>query len=193
MDDNQIKTIFVETKKIEGWFTEENIRLLAPYVYKLPKNALVVEIGTYHGKSTLCWRLANPQVRILTVDICSKAGLGTQPNQINSGAIVPKKIDRAVLAKGNILQIAGSSHTVVKRFNWPIDFLFIDSIHSYQDTLDNLREWGKFVKRGHFIACHDYDQNSWPGVVKAVADYLKSHPKVKLISTEGGVAILKSA
>jgi predicted O-methyltransferase YrrM len=186
-----VKEIAEKAKNVPGWFSELEVGILYPYISVLPENALFVEIGTYHGRSTLCWRLINPKIRILTNDICNQDGIGTQENQIKLGTIIPKQIDTTVLAEGNIFQVRGSSHDVVKTFNWPIDFLFIDSEHGYKDTIDTLNEWGKFVKPGHYIACHDYDPNGWPGVVNGIADYIKTHPNVNLMKVEGGVAILK--
>ena len=189
--DKIIQDIDNKAQKIQGWFGPNEVRLLYPIISALPENALFVEIGTFHGRSTLCWRLINPKIRILTNDICSQDGIGTQENQTKLGTIIPKQIDEEVLKEGNIFQVRGSSHEVVKTFNWPIDFLFIDSEHGYKDTIDTLNEWGKFVKPGHYIACHDYDINGFPGVVTGIAEYLKQHPNVTLEKVESGVAILK--
>ncbi len=176
---------------IQGWFSQSEMSSLGPYVEQLPENALLVEIGTFHGKSTLFWRYTNPNIRILTNDICNQDGIGTQENQIHLGTIIPKQIDQAVLEEGNIFQVRGSSHTIVPTFTWPIDFLFIDSEHSYKDTLDTLNEWGKYVKPGHFIACHDYNENAFPGVVQAVKEYMIQHPNVILDKIASEVCVLK--
>jgi cephalosporin hydroxylase len=151
----------------------------------------VVEIGTFHGKSSLFFRQTNPHIRILTNDICNQEGLGTQPNQINIGTVIPSKIDDMVLAEGNIFQVRGSSHEIVKTFNWPIDFLFIDSEHSHKDTLDNLNKWGKFVKSGHYIACHDYNENAFPGVISGIKEYMRQHSNVIIDQIVPELAILK--
>jgi cephalosporin hydroxylase len=160
--------------KITGWFSVEEMNTLIPYVYQLPENALLVEIGTYHGKSTLFWRFINPNIRILTNDICSQEGLGTQENQTTIGTVIPDRIDPEVLEEGNIFQVRGSSHDVVKTFNWDIDLLFIDSEHSYKDTIDTLNGWGKFVKKHHYIICHDYTPQ-FQGVIDAVEEYVEDH------------------
>jgi predicted O-methyltransferase YrrM len=95
------------------------------------------------------------------------------------------------LALGNIFQVAGDSLEVVSRFNWPIDILFIDTRHSYDDTLNNLEKWYRFVKPGGFIACHDYHEG-FPGVIKAVKEFLDNHLGYKQIDLKLGVALLKN-
>lgn len=175
--------------KITGWFEQGDMDTIRPYVQSLPEKSLLVEIGTFHGKSSLFFRLLNPNIYILTNDICNQDGIGTQPNQVNIGTIIPSRIDEEVLEEGNIFQVRGSSHEVVKTFNWPIDFLFIDSEHSYKDTLDTLNEWGKFVKSDHFIACHDYSTD-FPGVIQAVKEYAE-RPNASIVTVSSQMAILK--
>jgi cephalosporin hydroxylase len=175
---------------VQGWFGDGEMNTLRPYVEAIPEHGLLVEIGTFHGKSTLFFRQTNPNIYILTNDICSQEGIGTQENQTTIGTIIPSHIDYGVLAEGNIFQVRGSSHEVVKTFNWPIDFLFIDSEHSFKDTLDTLNEWAKFVKPGHYIGMHDYS-TAFPGVEQGIREYMKTHPiTIEQIVPE--MAILKT-
>ena len=183
----QINEIVTQVDKVEGWFTKEDMEFLYPYISQLPIGALLVEIGTFNGRSTFYFRLSHSNIKILTIDICSKSGLyGKFDNQ---NIKIPHKINNTVLGTGNIFQAIGDSHEIVKGFNWPIDFLFIDSIHTYKDTLDNLNEWGKFVRSHGLIACHDYSRASFPEVVEAVDNYLKNTPNVTRIA-QGGATIL---
>lgn len=49
----------------------------------------------------------------------------------------------------------------------PIDLLFIDAGHSYEDCLADIKAWRSFVKPGGIICGHDYNCN-FPGVKQAV-------------------------
>ena len=51
--------------------------------------------------------------------------------------------------------LCGNDMGIVKNWVFPIDFFFLDSSHQYQHTLDELKEWGKWVKIGGKIAMHD--------------------------------------
>jgi cephalosporin hydroxylase len=178
-----MSVILPEINKIEGWFFQQDVDMLYPYVSKLKPNSLLVEIGTYHGKSTLFFRLANPKIKILTIDVCDKTGIN--PKYDNGHIIIPEHIDEEVLKYGNIFQIKGNSHEVVKTFNWKIDFLFLDSLHTYDDLLQELNEWKVFLKPKSYIACHDYT-SAFPDVIQAVAD---SH--ITRVEYKNGIAILQ--
>lgn len=49
--------------------------------------------------------------------------------------------------------IAGNSMDI--EWDKPVDFFFLDSGHTYQLTLDELRKYTPFVKSGGWIICHD--------------------------------------
>ena len=171
----------MQINDIQGWFGEPEISVLTPYVKDL--TGLLVEIGSFHGKSTLFFRLANPNIQILTIDVCNETGILKEHD--DGTIVIPDSIDKAVLDQGNIFQVKGNSHDVVKRFNWSIDFMFLDALHSYQDTLDSLNEWKVFIKPGHFIACHDYS-TAFSGVIQAVKD-----SKLKIVEERNGLAVLQ--
>lgn len=177
-----IDEIIKKADEIEGWFSEYEMRLLYPHIQALKPGSLLVELGTYYGKSTRFFRLANKDIRIITIDVCKQ-----YPVQVK----IPEAIDPRVLAEGNILQIAGDSHEIVKGFNLDIDFLFIDTRHTYEDTIQNLVEWGKYAKK--YIACHDYHEG-FKGVQQAVDEYLQNNKKLSLVDLKGiGIALIKVA
>jgi len=55
----------------------------------------------------------------------------------------------------------------------PLDVLFIDGEHTYQAVLLDLRLWGRRVKPGGLILCHDADSASFPGVRDAIEIHCK--------------------
>lgn len=50
----------------------------------------------------------------------------------------------------------------------PLDFIFIDAIHKYENVLEDVFFWGNKVKEGGLICGHDYMHPSFPGVTRAV-------------------------
>jgi hypothetical protein len=177
-----LEEIIKEADKVEGWFSGGEMSALYPYVTAIRNDGILVELGTYHGKSTLFYRLSNPNIKILTIDVCEQYPVG------DPKIVIPKAIDADILAKGNIFQIPGDSHKIVKGFNWMIDFLFIDTRHTYENTMDDLNEWTKFVKG--YIALHDCNEG-FPGVVQAVDEFVAKNPQVTKIEIPAGMALLK--
>jgi predicted O-methyltransferase YrrM len=49
-----------------------------------------------------------------------------------------------------------------------MDVVYIDADHSYESAKEDISLYLNKVKSGGFICGHDYNNGSWPGVVKAV-------------------------
>lgn len=60
-------------------------------------------------------------------------------------------------------------------FGEELDILFIDSSHQYKHTKNELEKYEPNVKNGGFIILHDTVM--FPGVTKAVDEFITSHPK----------------
>ncbi len=160
---------------IEGWFSVQQTEVIYPFIESLDKNALLVEIGTYHGRSAKLFSLANPDIKILTIDLMD---FPEKPENVGS------KIDINVLKSGNIFQVLGDANDVVKGFNWQIDFLFIDGDHSYQAVRKDIDKWLPFLKDNSYVGFHDYE-DSHHGVIKAVEET----KGIKKIIAKDGICI----
>lgn len=89
----------------------------------------IVEIGTFHGGSAKALSRGAPKAEVVTVDIISRA----------SGAFREFP---------NITQVIGDSTepATARRVGGPADLVFIDSLHTYRQTKDNLRLYvGQYV------------------------------------------------
>jgi predicted O-methyltransferase YrrM len=53
------------------------------------------------------------------------------------------------------------------------DWVFIDADHAYEPTLQNVRDYSKFVKPGGLIMFHDNDIKHFPEVVRAINSSLE--------------------
>jgi hypothetical protein len=56
-----------------------------------------------------------------------------------------------------------------------LDFVYIDSIHTYRAVSNDIESWSTRIKNGGLIGGHDFCDTNWPGVVRAVKDTL-GHP-----------------
>lgn len=185
MDYNKMDEILYRVGKIKGWFSGKNCQFCQPFIEKIRPEGLLVELGTYCGKSTLFFRLINPQIRILTIDICEKVSWADP-------SIPAEKVSPEVLKHGSIFQVVGDSSEVVKSFNWPIDLLFIDRIHTYWGVSEDIRLWTPFVKPDGVVLFHDYSVG-YPGTIKAVDGWLSKSPQfVKEVSDDEMIAVRKN-
>ena len=151
-----LQEILNRTSEIDGWFSYDQQRILLPIVSSLPAKSIIMEIGTYQGKSTMFYALANPEAFVITNDTCAfpwtsefdPAGFRLQNNTI----------DPRALNCGNIFQVVGRSSEIVKTFHLPIDLLFIDGHHIYEEVKQDINDWAKFIVKGGYLVLHDYDE-----------------------------------
>jgi hypothetical protein len=72
---------------------------------------------------------------------------------------VRKRIDLITLPSTTAAQIVSDNS---------LDFIFIDTNHSYENVLSDIRAWTPKVKKGGLITGHDYNEPHCPGVAQAV-------------------------
>ena len=53
----------------------------------------------------------------------------------------------------------------------PLDVLFVDTIHTYEQVRDELRAWGEWVRPGGVILFHDTD--SYPEIRRAISEWCR--------------------
>ena len=56
-----------------------------------------------------------------------------------------------------------------------LDFVYIDSNHSYDYVMEDLINWSRKVRKGGIVSGDDYYNFGGAGVVGAVDDYTKAH------------------
>lgn len=83
---------------------------------------------------------------------------------------------RQWIAKGECEVIKGFSAAVARRFTTKLDFIFLDSIHTYPYVLEDLREWHDLIKPDGVIMLHDYTDRPAAkamdfGVIEAVSQF----------------------
>jgi hypothetical protein len=55
----------------------------------------------------------------------------------------------------------------------PLDFVFIDAKHTYENLYHDIAIWQQRVKPGGIIAGHDFDHPSYPDIRRAVEEHFK--------------------
>lgn len=160
--------ILIEVNKIYGWFSTAEMNVVYNYVKSLKDDSLLVELGTYKGRSTLFFSLTNPKIQIITIDEVKKFWKQDLPAE---------SIDPYVVERGkNIQYIIDNTSNVAKNFNRPIDFLFIDTLHTFDGVTRDLDDWAHFISEGGYILFHDYSDGH-RGVIEGVEAWFKDKPE----------------
>lgn len=152
---------FYEYNNIEGWLTQEEAKGLHTIANSLPKNATVVEIGSWKGKSTFCIATGLKNGVIHCIDPFNSAGEegSKEIYEKNQGAesllsqfrrnlrSIPKSVQIKV-HKGYSQDFVGAIPQ--------IDFLFIDGDHSIDGCKYDFENYSHYVNINGLIAFHDF-------------------------------------
>ena len=112
----------------------------------LPKNSVVVEIGTYRGGSAAIMAAAIKGT-VYTID----------PDIQLAGNSL---FDKGIFFLNNVQFIKGRSEDIEWEEGKLIDMLFIDGSHFYVDVHKDIGKWVPKVKDGGFICFHDYGSHT---------------------------------
>lgn len=178
---------------VPGMITKEDASFLYETASKCSK-AMIVEVGSYHGLSTICLAKGSKsggKVQVYSVDPYS--GLSTTPDPTwrdsehpgtpnpkyynNVGAIFFEVRERfKELQVSNIItSIVNYSEPAYKQgWDMPIELLFLDGEHRYNYVKMDLEMWGKHVISGGMIIMHD---QTYPGVKRVIDEMIIDNPK----------------
>ena len=156
------KNRLTQYENIQGWLTPNEASGLFEVAAVLPKNSVVLEIGSWKGKSTWCIAQGLKKGIINCIDPFNTAG------EEGSKEIYERtKGDKSLIeqfrnniagipAKVKIKTHQGFSSEFTGAVS-KIDFLFIDGDHSIDGCKFDFINFHKEIEAGGFIAFHDYD------------------------------------
>jgi precorrin-6B methylase 2 len=154
---------------IYGWLDPRETDLLYQQALGIPAGGVIVEVGSYQGRSTSVFGIAAKERggKVYAVDHYRN----------NPGVLVVTPEDfeklRANLERLGLTDtveiVVSESVDAAAKFEGEIDLLFLDGSHQYEDVKADLAAWAPKV-RGK-IAMHDTSGN-WPGVSKALEEFL---------------------
>lgn len=143
---------------------------------QVPHKGVIVELGSHMGKSTAYLaagvREMNRQARIYCVDLWD-LGVNT-PNRHHAPDVFDVfQCNLESLGLWESIRPIKSS-TALAAIGWcrPIDLLFIDAGHKYEEVSADYYAWSKFVKPGGVIAFHDYVPGQHESIVRLIAEEL---------------------
>lgn len=160
--------------EIDGWFNFENVYTFLLSTIK--DEGIFVECGAWLGKSSafLC-DYAQKNTSIFIVD----HWLGS-PEERDSTHSLAKNCDIYDIFISNMgsrrfTPIRKNSIEASKLFlENSCDIVFIDMDHTYEAVKNDIEAWLPKIKKGGYLAGHDYNQY-WSGVVRAVDEIFGSN------------------
>ncbi|OKH55464.1 glycosyl transferase family 1 [Calothrix sp. HK-06] len=153
-------------ESVEGFMIPGQEEYLFNKVKSLPEDAVIVEIGSFKGRSTVAMSYACVGTKRKIYCIDTWDGNDSDFSERNFFEIWQENIQKNNLEE-YVVPIPGYSHDVLKRWhelgdNNAIDFIFIDGSHQYLDVLKDFELSFPLVKDRGWIAFHDVIY-TWPG------------------------------
>ena len=124
---------------------------------------MIVEIGSWKGKSTICLGLgsrAGVSVPIYAVDPHADYRFGDFKTNIERAGIADL-----------VRPIASLSQPAADDFDEPIELLFVDGSHEYDLVLEDFEKWVPKVVESGWVAFHDTTWTAGPRKVVGEAIY----------------------
>jgi MMP 1-O-methyltransferase len=154
---------------IPGWLTDEEGEALYELARRCRGDGVIVEIGSWKGKSTVCLGLgsrAGESVPVYAIDPHADYRFG----DFNTN------VERAGISE-LVRPIASLSQAAADGFDEPIELLFVDGSHEYDLVLEDFEKWVPKVVDGGWVAFHDTTWTEGPRKVVGHAIYRSRHFK----------------
>ena len=148
---------------VPGWLTDEEGEALYDLARACSGKGVIVEIGSWKGKSTICLGLGSQAGGALPV-------YAVDPHADYRFGDFKTNIERAGLAD-LVRPIASLSQPAADDFDEPIELLFVDGSHEYDLVLEDFEKWVPKVVDGGWVAFHDTTWTAGPRKVVGHAIY----------------------
>lgn len=172
------------TELPEGWLTDGE----AADLQALARGKLVLEIGSYKGRSTIA--MARVALHVVAVDWHRGseefASIGAQPSLAEFIANLDK---HGVRDKVSVCVMDAAR---LERLFRPatFDLVFVDGAHDFGSVMRDCETALKLVRTAGHVVCHDY-ANPWFQVIHAV-NAVKERHILGGFEQRGALAILKA-
>lgn len=186
----ELRSVKVMASTIEGWLGPDEMEVLYRQAQAIQIGNVIVEIGSYCGKSTvvLGWGSRRGQgVKVYAIDPHEgsaehakymKGSMGSYP-------YFQANIKRADL-EAYVMPLVMTSRDAVAHVPEPVGLLFIDGDHDEPHV--DLELWYDRVILGGKILFHDSIGGAWPVVESAVKDAVEQN-LVQILASTGTMTV----
>jgi MMP 1-O-methyltransferase len=156
---------------VEGYLTEQEGSLLYELARKCTAPGVIVEIGSWKGRSTICLALGSKAGQGKTV-YAIDPHTGTRETREAFGPIstfheFADNMRRAGV-EDVVVPLVHASADVARTFDEPVALVFIDGDHEYESVKQDFDDWYPKLVEGGTVALHD--TVTWSGPRRIARD-----------------------
>ena len=171
--------------EIDGWFNWRSAQEEA--VKRFADGSRFVEVGIYLGRSICSLaevvECSGKQITVIGVDTCQGSGPeGSREKDFHGDAVQQGGGTFAGALHKNILDCGFAdkvqliiSDSVAAAGLFPdgsLDWVHLDARHDCASVKADIEAWLRKIKPGGWLSGDDFNEEKWPGVVKAVRELL---------------------
>src|SRR3990167_3935973 len=184
-----------------GQLLNDEGRLLRELAREVPADQVIVEVGSYTGKSTMCLAVGSAEgnrALVYAVDLwwsgTSHKGRDFKAHGPEVTAVFERRREAFDVA-GLVRPTMGASVTVAATFHPPhIGLLFIDAEHTFEACKADFEAWAPMVVRSGSIALHDYaGKGDAGGAVKRYIDEVLACGRWEIAAAAGSMVVIQRA
>ena len=149
------------TAGVEGWLTEAQARTLWDAAAGVGPGGTIVEIGSFHGRSTIVLALAaGERGQVVAIDPHGGGDRGPReisPDQARGDldqAAFRANLERAGVA-ARVTHVRARSADALDEVGGELDLLYVDGAHRYRPARTDIERWGARVRPGGSMLIHD--------------------------------------
>ncbi len=144
---------------VKGWMSDDQARRLWDAALRLRAPARIVEIGSFHGRSTIVLRKgAEDGVEVVAVDPHGGGDRGPQEITPDAAARATRttrpstRTSSAAGAEAGVRHVRLASEDALSELDGPVDLLYVDGAHRYAPARDDIARYGARVSPGRHPA-----------------------------------------
>lgn len=170
--ERQFARIWPSIASVEGLLSSpRQERWLFEAALALPDGAVIVEVGSFKGRSTCClaYGCMGTARHVFAIDTFEGNAHDFHRSQFF------QEFSRNLQERGlseHVTPIRSESARAAKEWDSPINLLFIDGSHRYEDVVADFCLFFPHVVRGGIVAVHDVVE-TWPGPLGAWHNIIK--------------------
>ena len=166
----QITFKIMHAHSVPGWMHPKDLDVIKLIASQIPKNGVIVEVGSWLGQSTCAWA-EHTSAKIYAIDLWKwmpKEYKGSNGDKVDLLASPYSQFISNISRYDNVTPLQRNSSGVSWEFGM-VDLVFIDAMHQAPFVDQDIRFWEQWVKSGGIICGDDY-ADTFPAVQEGAQD-----------------------